>query len=82
MEPRSAHAGSIRVWTDDGAAVPGRFYTLEAAINFVPDAPLPPNTTIWVEVPSGGVADVSGNAVEQTTRFAFSTGSKVAPWPQ
>ena len=24
VEPRSAHAGSIRVWTDDGAAVPAR----------------------------------------------------------
>ena len=81
VEPRSAHAGSIRVWTDDGAAVPGRFYTLEAAINFVPDEPLPSNTTVWVEVPGGGVSDVSGNPVADTIRFAFSTGETVKPWP-
>ena len=81
VEPRSAHAGSIRVWTEDGVSVPGRYYTLESAINFVPDEPLPANTTIWVEIPSGGVADVSGNPVDQTTRFAFSTGAKVKPWP-
>lgn len=81
-EPRSAHAGSIRVWTDDGAAVPGRFYGMEGAINFVPDAPLPENTTIWVEVPAGGVADTSGNPVAETTRFGFSTGARVTPWPE
>ena len=81
-EPRSAHAGSFRVWTEDGSAVPGRWYTMEAAINFVPDEALPDNTTIWVEIPAGGLADSSGNPVSETTRFAFSTGARVMPWPE
>lgn len=82
VEPRSAHAGSIRVWTDDGAAVPGRLYVMEAAVNFVPDAPLPDDSTVWVEVPAGGLADTSGNPTVETVRFAFSTGDEVAAWPE
>ena len=81
IEPRSAHTGSFRVWTEDGTAVPGRFYPMEAVVNFVPDAPLPADTTIWVEVPAGGVADPSGNPTTEAVRFAFSTGAEVTPWP-
>lgn len=82
VEPRSAHAGSFRVWSADGAAVPGRFYGQETLVNFVPDAPFEPDTTYVVEVPAGGIADVSGNPTEATMRFAFATGATVAeiPW--
>jgi len=82
VEPVSAHAGSLRVWSQDGRAVPGRFYGQETIVNFVPDAPLDPDTTYFVEVPAGGIADVSGNAVAVTTSFSFSTGAEVMerPW--
>ena len=82
IEPRSVHAGSFRVWGEDGRAVAGRFYGQETIANFVPDAPLDANTTYFVEVPAGGIADVSGNPVAAATVFSFSTGSTVAvrPW--
>ena len=81
LEPRSAHAGSVRVWDETGAAVPGRLYVLEGVVNFVPDGELLPETTYWVEVPAGGVADNSGNPVAESAHFAFSTGGEVIPWP-
>ncbi len=78
IEPKSAHAGSLRVWRADGTAVPGRFYGQETIVNFVPDAPLDADTTYVVEVPAGGIADVSGNPTESTLRFTFATGAAVA----
>lgn len=82
VEPRSVHAGSLRVWDETGAAVPGRFYAQESIVNFVPDAPLGDDTTYFVEVPAGGIADVTGNPTEAAFSFAFSTGGTVAerPW--
>jgi hypothetical protein len=82
IEPKSVHAGSFRVWRDDGAAVPGRFYAQETIANFVPDAPLDPDTTYYVEIPAGGVADVSGNPTEAALAWSFSTGETVTarPW--
>ncbi|MCK6507218.1 Ig-like domain-containing protein [Myxococcota bacterium] len=81
LEPRSAHAGSFRVWAEDGSAVPGRFYVMETVVNFVPDAPLAADTTYWVELPAGGLADSSGTPTDSDFRFAFSTGEEVTPWP-
>lgn len=78
VEPKSVHAGSFRVWSADGRAVPGRFYAQESIANFVPDAPLEADTTYVVEVPAGGIADLSGNPTETTLRFRFSTGATVA----
>jgi len=82
VEPRSVHAGSFRVWSEHGDAIPGRFYVMEAVTNFVPDAPLAEDTTYWVEVPAGGIADTSGNPTDETLRFGFSTGAEVIPWPE
>ncbi len=81
VEPRSVHAGSFRVWDEAGRAVPGRFYAQEHIANFVPDA-LEADTTYFVEVPAGGIADVTGNPTSTPLRFAFSTGGTVAerPW--
>jgi hypothetical protein len=79
IEPKSVHAGSLRVWSADGRAVPGRFYGQETLANFVPDAALEADTTYVVEVPVGGIADVTGNPVTETKRFVFTTGGEVAP---
>lgn len=81
VEPRSVHAGSFRVWDEAGRAVPGRFYTQEHIVNFVPDA-LEPDTSYFVEVPAGGIADVSGNPTSAAMSFRFSTGAEVMerPW--
>ncbi len=82
IEPVSVHAGSFRVWSQDGKAVSGRFYGQESLANFVPDAPLRADTTYLVEIPIGGIADVSGNPTTATLTFTFATGKTVAeiPW--
>ena len=81
VEPRSVHAGSFRVWDASGRAVPGRFYAQEHIVNFVPDA-LQADTTYFVQVPAGGIADVTGNPTTTTLEFSFATGATVAqrPW--
>lgn len=82
VEPKSVHAGSFRVWDEGGHAVPGRFYAQESVVNFVPDEALAEDTTYFVEVPAGGIADVSGNPTEAALTFSFSTGKAVVerPW--
>ncbi len=82
VEPKSVHAGSLRVWDEAGHAVAGRFYAQESLVNFVPDAPLAADTTYFVEVPAGGIADVTGNPTGAGLAWAFSTGKAVAerPW--
>jgi hypothetical protein len=81
IEPRSAHAGSVRVWSLDGMAVPGTFHVQEAVVNFVPDAPLSPDTTYVVELPAGGLTDLSGNPTPSDWSMRFSTGADVIRAP-
>lgn len=82
IEPMSAHAGSFRVWAENGALVSGRYYGQETLVNFVPDEPLSEATTYYVVIPAGGITDVSGNASTAERSFRFSTGETVAerPW--
>jgi len=82
VEPKSVHAGSFRVWAEDGRAVAGRFYAQESIVNFVPDAPFQADTTYFVDVPAGGIADVTGNPTAAAYTFAFATGASVSerPW--
>ncbi|MEZ4317028.1 MAG: Ig-like domain-containing protein [Myxococcota bacterium] len=70
IERKSVHAGSFRVTGPFGVAVPGGFNVQEAIANFTPDAPLLPGR-YTVTVPAGGIADISGNPVSETTRFTF-----------
>lgn len=73
IEAKSAHAGSFRVWSADGRAVPGRFHVQENLVNFTPDDLLKPDTTYVVELPAGGLADVSGNPTTETVGWSFTT---------
>ena len=77
IENRSVHAGSVRVWGTDGVAVLGSFNVQETVVNFVPDAALQPAMTYVVEIPAGGVTDLSGNPITQTWSMRFSTGAEV-----
>ena len=74
IERYSVHEGSVRVWTDEGQVF-GRFNVQESIVNFTPDEPFPEDTIVYVELPAGGVADVSGNALAETVSFRFSTGA-------
>jgi hypothetical protein len=73
LEPVSAFAGSVRLFDTRGAAVAGFVSAQENVVNFVPDAPLAPNTTYRLLLPAGGLADVSGNALEAPFTLAFTT---------
>ena len=81
LEVRSGHPGSVRVWDQDGALQTGRVQVQESLVNWTPDVPLEPDTTYFVEVPAQGIADSSLNALEESVRFAFSTGAEVDEWP-
>lgn len=77
IEPASVFEGSFRVWDQDGNKVPGRFYTQENLVNFVPDMQLSADTTYLVEIPAGGIEDISNNPIQSTLSWRFSTGSEV-----
>lgn len=76
IEPKSVFAGSFRVWIEgetSGEVVAGSFNAQENLVVFVPSEPLPPESTIVVEIPAGGITDVSGNPVPTAIEFRFST---------
>lgn len=77
VQPDSAHAGSVQVWTSEGDAIPGTFRVQENLVNFTPDAPLPEGVTVHVRVPAGGLTDWSGNAVAEGLEFRFATGPEL-----
>lgn len=81
LEMRSVHAGSVRVWDASGAAVPGRFNVQENLVNFTPDERLLPETTYFVSVPEGGVADSVLNPTGAEYRVTFTTGTELDEWP-
>jgi hypothetical protein len=82
LESASVHPGSVRVWDQDGVAVPGRFNVQESIVNFTPDQVLLAETTYFVEVPADGVADSAWNGTGETWRMAFSTGELLEAWPE
>ncbi|HNC94553.1 MAG TPA: Ig-like domain-containing protein [Myxococcota bacterium] len=76
IEAASVHPGSFRLWNaTTGKRVSGRYYTQEALVNFVPDEAL--EGTYLVEVPAGGITDLSGNPTAETLRWRFSTTESV-----
>lgn len=74
IEPKSAFHGSFRVVNSRGEPVWGRYNVQENVVNFTPDEPLAPETTYLVRLPEGGLADLSGNALEQEVAWVFTTG--------
>ncbi|MFT4627776.1 MAG: hypothetical protein ACI8PZ_006463 [Myxococcota bacterium] len=79
VESASVFEGSFRVWDADGVPVEGRFNTQESLVNFTPLEPLADDVTYLVEVPAGGIVDVSGNPTSAGLVFRFSTGGEVTP---
>ena len=49
----------------------------ENLVNLTPRTALEPDTTYVVELPAGGIADTSGNALEDAVELRFSTGETV-----
>ena len=74
VEVKTGVEGSFRVSDEDGQRVTGLFGVQENIVSFTPGQPLAEDMTYLVEVPAGGIQDLSGNAVEETVTFRFSTG--------
>ncbi|MCA9572826.1 MAG: Ig-like domain-containing protein, partial [Myxococcales bacterium] len=73
IEPVSAFPGSFRVATEDGRPVEGLIQVQENIVNFSPRADLEPDTTYVVQLPAGGLVDLSGNALADTLTWSFRT---------
>jgi hypothetical protein len=73
VEPSTAHPGSIRVISESGVWVEGFVSAQEGIANFSPKEPLQPDTNYVVQVMGGGVTDINGNAVADTSITTFRT---------
>jgi hypothetical protein len=73
IEPSSVFAGSIRLYAEGGAAVPGWGSGQDGIASYSPKEPLAAGTTYTIEVVAGGVRDASLNAVAETVRTSFTT---------
>jgi len=73
VDSASVFAGSVRLWDGDGQPVDGWGSAQEANANYAPKVPLQPGTTYTVEVLPGGIRDLTGNPVDTTTTFSFTT---------
>lgn len=71
IERRSVFEGSFRVADGRGRPIPGSFHVQESVANFTPAAPLPAGERVTVEVPAGGITDVSGNPTPEAFSFSF-----------
>jgi hypothetical protein len=73
IEPSSVFAGSIRLYAEDGTAVPGWGSGQDGIASYSPKEPLAAGTTYTIEVVAGGVRDASLNAVAEAVRASFTT---------
>ena len=73
----SVFPGSVRVTDRRGRVISSRTYVQENIVNVVPDAPWEEAQTYTVTLPAGGVADVSGNALEADVTVVFSTDDRI-----
>lgn len=73
IEPTSAFEGSVRLFDAQGNPVRGWVTAQESSVNYAPKEPLVPGTTYTFEVVAGGVADINGNTLAETTTITFTT---------
>lgn len=77
VDIKSAWEGSVRVYksgTDPAETrLNGHISAQENIINFVPRAPLDPDTEYTMEIPAGGLTDISGNPLEESVVATFMT---------
>jgi hypothetical protein len=75
IERASVFEGSFRVADAAGNPIPGVFNVQENVVNFTPDALFEPGERVTVEVPAGGITDVSGNPTTSPFSFSFEVGT-------
>ena len=79
VEIQTIDSSSFIVRPVGGAALSGRYVHQLGIVNFTPDELLQQNTTYEVVIPAGGIADWSGNTVEETFVSRFTTGGASSP---
>lgn len=70
VEPTSAFAGSVRLYDEDGRAVPGIAGAQESFVFYTPTEPLT-GGTYTAELVAGGVRDANDNPVAETFSWSF-----------
>jgi DNA-binding beta-propeller fold protein YncE len=78
IDLRSLNSSTFIVRPYGSAPLTGKYSTQTGVVNFVPDAPLQPQTVYEIVIPQGGVLDLSGNAAPQPFTSLFSTGAAIA----
>lgn len=77
VDPKSAFAGSIRVYKSgmDPALgrVDGDISVQEVIVSFAPRAPLEAGVEYTLEIPAGGIRDYNGNAIAEPYTITFKT---------
>jgi hypothetical protein len=78
IDVQSAWEGSVRLYRADAATpdegrVDGIVSAQETIVNFVPLCPLAPDAEYVLEIPAGGLRDVSGNALAEPVMHRFHT---------
>ena len=64
------------MYDEGGRGLDGWGSAQETIANFTPKKPLLANQTYTVEVQLGGITDLSGNRVDVTKTWTFSTGAR------
>ena len=75
VDPKSAHAGAVRLQRSDGTGLAGHISVQENVVNFVPRCALDPDATYTLSVMADGITDFSGNPAPRTFEASFTTGS-------
>ena len=77
IDVKSAWEGSVRLYATDAGPDAGRVDGVVSAqeniVNFVPSCALQPGTSYTLEIPSGGILDFAGNAIEESFAASFRT---------
>lgn len=73
IEPISVLPGSLRLYDEEGRAVPGWGSAQENIATFSPKEPLLAGQTYTFEVLAGGAADLNGNTLAETVTVRFRT---------
>lgn len=76
VEPVSVLPGSLRLYDEDGAAVPGFVSVNEGIATYAPKEPLQAGGTYRFEVLAGGAMDINGNRLAETVTVSFRTAGR------
>ena len=81
IDTRSVNKKTFIVRPVGGKPLAGEYSHQSGIVNFSPRESLQRNMTYEIVIPKGGIADVSGNAVDQSFASRFTTGDVISDFP-